>query len=567
MISEEYADIVAKRIVPTEDEGIRLILRNCVQSTKFFAQTFLQETFCDPMTYQHDEVWDMVDDETVPKTCICAWRGFGKSSIIGAKIIKSILFRQHRFVLHVSKTHDFAATETESIKQELLANAVIREVFGSIKAQEYSDVDLSFSRKSWFACDPKTGEPICFVVPKGANQQVRGSKVRIFGKNQRPTFISIDDLEDDEEILNEESRRKLRRWFNGALQPCVDPRHTPNPRTNRWVVSKDPEWIAPWRIFYIDTLKHQDANMAHLLESSDWRGVTFPQAEMRTETDPATGKERKQFYSLVPEVVTHAQIRRMVKVAQADGTMDEFARERLCLPTSPDTACWTPDSFKHYHDSKSNLNSNPNVFRFIIVDPAKTAKQSSAYTAILGVAADRMSRKIYFRDLVNQRLEPEQITQRTFEMAIALNTPNIAVEETGLGDIIKFMFENAARTKGLHINWEWLKATRRRAGDYGSDRNAAKVARASMVLPHYRAGSVYHDYTLKHSALERQMLSYPLCTNWDALDCAGYVPQVMQRYKVYFEPEAKDAQKTYFEEDIEYRELDSIIENHDWAVI
>lgn len=567
MISEEQADLVAQRIIPTQDEGLRVILRNCVQSTKFFAQTFLQETFDGVMTYQHDAVWDLIDDETIPKTAICAWRGFGKSSTIEAKIIKSILFRQHRFAMYVSKSHDFAATETETIKQELLVNSAIREVFGSLKAQAYSDVDLSFSRKSWFACDPKTGEPICFIVPKGANQQVRGSKVRISNKNQRPTFIGIDDLEDDEEVLNEDLRKKLRRWFTGALEPCVDPRHAPDPRTNRWVPSKNPEWTPPWRLFYIDTLKHQDANMAHLLDSSDWQGITFPQAELRVSTDTA-GKEKKEFFSLVPEIVSHAQVRRAVDVANADGNMDEFAREKLCLPMAPDSACWTPESFQHYNDGDLKLNSEPDVFRFIIVDPAKTSKQSSAFTAILGVAIDRIKQRVYLRDLINARMEPELITDKTFEMAIALNTRNIAVETAGLGEIGEFMFENAAAMKGISINWEWLNATLSGSrGDYGTGKDAAKRVRGSLVLPLYRAGVVWHDWTLKRSALERQMLSFPLCKNWDALDCAGYIPEVMKRYGISLDKPEEKKREQFFEDDAYYNELDFVIENRDWAVI
>ncbi len=156
-----YLDSAHERGVnPMKDDLIRMINERCIYDTQFFAQTYMAESFEDPMTYQNKEVWALLDDESQPKTAVCAWRGFGKTTMYVAKRVKSICFRHRQFMMLVGSSHDYAAQITESIKSEILANHRIRFVFGNMKARSYEDVDLAFSKKSWFACDPQTGEHV-----------------------------------------------------------------------------------------------------------------------------------------------------------------------------------------------------------------------------------------------------------------------------------------------------------------------------------------------------------------------------------------------------------------------
>ena len=39
--------------------------------------------------------------------------------------------------------------------------------------------------------------------------------------NKRPNLVVVDDLENDEAVVNRDRREKLKRWFNGALLPCL----------------------------------------------------------------------------------------------------------------------------------------------------------------------------------------------------------------------------------------------------------------------------------------------------------------------------------------------------------
>lgn len=557
------------QIIDTDDSWLRETLLNSLRSTRHFAITFMPDTFSDPMTYQHDDVWANMDDDELPLFCACAWRGFGKTSMGIARKVKGVLFRQFRYIMCVGASHDYAAGITENVKAELMANPYIREVFGSIKPKNLDDVDFTFSKKAFFCCDPKTGEPISFIHPKGCGQRVRGANIRIMGRLQRPDYIDIDDLEDDEEVLNEESRKKTRSWFNAALLHCV-PRDRPNARTRRWDRSADPLWKPPWRVFYTDTLKHEDANIAHIMGDTAWKHAVYAQAEFRE-----TENGKRKLFSLVPELISNAKCRAEWSDAERRGELDGYCQEKLCQPMSPENACWTRDMFKYYDETtigsslkKHGLNNLPHIDRFLIVDPARTANQRSDYTGILAVAADCKDGKIYFRREINQRLKPSQILDTVFDLALELNTRVIAIEATGLEDHLRHQYTSEAQRRRLDVEFVWLKSHALPRGNFGTGREAPKRARASMILPYYEKGHVWHEEGLKNGALEGQELSFPKSTHWDILDCAGYVPQLLELGGRYFEPQVAGTTKSGegFEDDVDWDRLTEEIHGRNWCI-
>lgn len=561
-----WLDDLIERDRPVSDDPRthELLLIRIGRDTQFFAEVFLNESFDEPFTHQTDEIYKRFDDDTLPKTCICMWRGGGKSAAAKAHVIKGICLRKFRYVMWVSKSHDSSANETESIKTELLQNVRIKKFFGYFKSKNFEGIDVSFSKKAWYACDPHTGSPICFIQPKGAEQQVRGANVRIFGRFQRVDLIISDDLEDRNNIDNEEIRTNVRRWFMGDLSNCVS-RKRPDPRTNRWKRTKNKLWRPPWRIIYIDTLKHEDSLMAHLLESSEFDSVRLPQSVLREEPDGT-----KNYYSEVPELISHEQVRREARYAEENGTIDEYCREKMCLPISPEHACWTRSMFLYFSDREMRIQDDPQYHRMLIVDPAKTANQRSAYTAILACAYHLTSGQIFIRDLINEKLSPHMILVRTMEMALATNSRMIAVEVTGLSDWIKHQFEDYATMQGLSssINFHWLEGNIIPKGDFGTGKDAPKRARASMILPYYQQGKVFHENIIKESPLEQQQLSYPRPAFWDALDCAGYIPKVLRDLGIFQQPSqlGVNEHRPDFTGAEEYQKLGELISAGNWRL-
>lgn len=541
------------------------MLLKSMASTEYFCRTFLTDTYYKKMTHQQKAALASIDDNTIPKLALCCFRGFGKSSYGEATAIKGVCFRQMPHAMFVGSNEELATASTENIKTELMTNPNIVELFGKFKPGKLTEMTYGFSKKSYFLVDPVTGKSISFIHPKGAKQRVRSTRMKVDGRTWRPYFISIDDLEDDEEVLNSETRAKLSRWFHNGLLHCVDT-NRPNPKTNRWNVdTKDPFWIPPWRILYTDTLKHADALIAHIQADTEWVSHNYPQAEFRLDNDG-----RKRLYSLVPEIITTAQVRVEYEAARARGGLTGYCQEKLCSPMSEEDACWKREMF-HYYDEQTigdttsmfGLNKNADMDRFVIVDPARTNNMKSCPSGILFCGVDYKTGRIYFRKEINQRLSQDEMLDCTFNTAFDMNTRIIAVEITGLGDAGKWMWMNYAQMKGYNqFEFVWLEAKGLPKGDFGKGDDAPKRARASQILPYYQQHMVYHDVSLKGGSLEGQELSYPMSVQWDILDCAGYVPTMLDMSGRCFDATAtkdSDPKPLRFEDNIDWDEMTAML--------
>ena len=555
-----------ERPKPDKDERIIGIAARGRFDTRFFAHCFLAETFDRPTTWQYDKQWDILDNDSLPKIAQLAWRGFGKSAAMTAKMVKGICYRQLIYAIYVSKTNESATSETENVKREILGNERIRYVFGNFKGQTYNGVETQFSRTAWYVSDPsRDGEPFGFINPRGAEQQVRGTNVHLRGRKQRPNMIFCDDLEDDQLVLSEENRQSLSRWFFGSLMEIIDTAKQPASSTRRWNVK--PGEFPPWRVFYADTLKHEDALIAHLVQDPSWQSVVLPQCERRLCDD---GKNR--YFSLVPELVTHEQVREEAANAKRQNRLDTYAREKMCKPVPPEEAQWTRDGFKYYRDEEAKLNNNPNIDRFIVVDPAKSANPKSDPSAALFCAADSKGGALYFRHLINERMEPHEFSDEVLRLSLVYNTPHLFIEHTGGSDGLKHHWKNRAAERRLPVEFYWLSAHQpTRYGDYGTGRDAVKRARAAQIIPYYKMGYVYHDESLKNSALEQQELSYPKPARWDALDCAGYVPQALEFMGRYMIPQIEDEKEDDYANPYDAfdndSDIDRMIETGNWMML
>ena len=591
-------DSYLESLQETGDPVVQDILRKSLFDTKYFAQTFLAETFDHPMTHQHDRFWELLDDETKPNTVICAWRGVGKSVSAEAKAMHAGCFRHRRFVLYIGQTFELAARETENMKAEFLGNPMIRQVFGNLKTKKYEGMDISSSKRDWFLCDPTTGEPFMLVMPRGSNQGVRGLNVRIGRKIVRPDLIIVDDPEHDKEINSEENRRRFRTWLHASLMNCIDTKRL-FARQGNDSYSKEmralygPDY-AMSRIIYVDTLKHEDARIAHLLEDPTWTGCRMSMCDImeREKWDSTVYRgdlskalqqraskfflkypnEERFYYSNVPELISDAEVFRQVVSARHEQVLGEFYREKMCMPTSVEGATFARELFQYYLDAVSNIQTNQDIVRAIIVDPARSVNVEHAYTAMLAVSIDPLQRKIHMRRIVNRRMKPNEIYDECFKVALETNSRYIAVEETGLKEFIRQPFEDAARMRNLPVRFLWLNArSGQNIGDFGSGREAAKRARAAQIAPYYHDKMVWHDESLKDSAFEQQMLSYPRPRFWDLLDCAGYVPAVMAELGIHFAPPEPDpfgsnAQPTFPDESESFQQTQDILARR-WSII
>jgi len=137
-------------------------------------------------------------------------RGFAKSTWIKIDALHDIVYGLEPVILYISNTLRDAQFHFESIKTELENNQFLIKTYGNLVPPE-SDLG-----RKWTNTHFETSNG-CNMVARGAG---KGRGVNI--KNQRPTKIICDDVEDDEQVKSLDRRIKLHEWLYSVVFPSKD---------------------------------------------------------------------------------------------------------------------------------------------------------------------------------------------------------------------------------------------------------------------------------------------------------------------------------------------------------
>lgn len=505
----------------------------------YFCRYFLAESFKKPFTPARREFARNFSNPDLARVWGMASRGFGKSALIVAEMIRGCCFRLYPFIVYSSSELGLAEARTNAVKSALLSNHRIRLFFGNMTPQFVDGRREAFGTESYTLSDPDTNIPFCVVVPKSEGTTVNGLLESINGVFVRPSFLVSDDGEDRSRVDSEEYRQQHQDWLFDTFFNCVDTDHEPD--HNRWKRQRGER--APWLLRVFDTCKHEGAALEAIAADPSWTGARYPAAE---EVEPGV------FRSLNP-AVTDEQVQAKYESAKKRPTgAGGFYREFMCVAREAAESTF-PSTFRYYHEHDLKLNEDPHVHRIIIVDPARTPDSSSAYTAMLAVAVDAAKNTIYLRRLVNDHLSIDTIADTLFRLAAEMNTYILCVEDAGLNDWIKGPLMRGAELRNMFPLWMWLPpggnniAT---SGSFGTGKAAIKRRRAASAIGFYKPflpthpdGSVWHEDSLRNSALEQQMHSYPNPARWDALDTLAYLDYVLRQLGIVFDFQIEDGEE------------------------
>ena len=158
----------------------------------------------------HHQLFQLTEDESIRAAVIEAFRGSGKTTIIGLSyVIWSIVGRQQKkFVLILAQTQEQARQNLANIKSELETNSLLRSDLGPFEEpdDEWRSVSIVL---------PKYGARIMIA---SIDKPVRGLR----HKEHRPDLIICDDLEDLDTVRTRESRDKIYNWITGDVLPIGD---------------------------------------------------------------------------------------------------------------------------------------------------------------------------------------------------------------------------------------------------------------------------------------------------------------------------------------------------------
>jgi len=464
---------------PTKDPIIRGVVEEIAADTEEFIKFIFPpdetEQYEKPMSPMHREMLELLDGPE-QRVCILAPRGIGKTSLFEAFALRKIIYRDTKFLMYVSASQTHAETQTENIKATLSTNANIRRLFGSPKVGDAEeDIRDSFSRRAWTAYGD------CLVVPRGSGQQVRGSRWR---GGVRPDLIIIDDLEDDETVMSEDQRAKRKSWFFGALLKCVSPYKNS-------------------KIVYVDTLKHEDALPTYLEHLEGWTFRRYSACDENMKT-------------LIPEFWSQEKIDRDYKDHQAAGTLDEFYREMLNIPVSPQTASFRTSYFKYYEEAELSGPDADRLETVVIIDPAKTLTPQSDFSAVVGVSVNQRLASVYVRDIVNARLYPDDLYGEIVSMLMRLKCRTVGLEVTSLNEFVLYPFKQyLAKRRLFDVEIIELKPRQK------------KEDRIKALIPLYRMGMIYHNKACC-APLEQQLVSYPRAKHDDVSDAMAYSVELFE---------------------------------------
>jgi predicted phage terminase large subunit-like protein len=456
------------------DSTMQDLLVECARSFKTHCQVFLPERFNSPFSkIIHDPIFDVLESDA-QRIVIVAPRGTGKTSTFNIGYGSwNLLFGQKKYFVPISATEGMAIQQSENLKNELIGNIDILKVFGDIRGDE-------FSKERWTT---KFGS---LVMPRGAGQQIRGL---LHGIN-RPDLFVLDDLETDEGVINEDTRKKTKEWFLSNVMNAVD-----RPKKN-------------WRIVVVGTLLHEDSLLANLIDDPNWVHLHV-------------GICDQAFKSNWPEKFPDSEITSIVEQYRAQRQMDIFAREYLGQATHTENASFSKEFFKYYEETEAELNRNHDIENIVIVDPAKSKKKTSDYSAIVGWGVNMKTNALYVRDLVMKRLRPDEIIEESLAMCERLRARVLGVEITGLNEFATYPFKTEMTKRGLSIELVELHA------------RGKKEDRIGSLIPFYRQGLVFHRREVT-GPLEAQLLSFPRSKFDDAMDGASYIVPMLEKGERYF---------------------------------
>jgi len=310
------------------------------------------------------------------KVALAAPRGHSKSTAIThAYVLANVLFRERKFVLIVSSTEAQSVLFLNDIKNEIMGNEDLRELFGVQKIIKDSETDIIIQFDD--------GEKFR-ILAKGSEQKLRGLK----WMGKRPDLIVGDDLEDDEQVLNKERREKFRNWFFGALVPSLSDTGI---------------------IRVVGTILHFDSLLENLLHNGAWESRRY--------------RAHNEDFSFIlwPEQWPEERLRATRQEFTDMGYPEGYSQEYLNYPIDESSALFKKSDILPIKDTEEPLTY------YFGGDFAVSKAQTADFTVIAVVGVNSVGR-LKVVDIIRGRFDSLETVDELFLAYIKYRPEKIIVE-------------------------------------------------------------------------------------------------------------------------------------------
>lgn len=447
-----------------------------------FSESLLKGGFDDPQPTPdfHMELWDMCcSDHTF--VSIAAPRGHAKSTAIThAYVLANVCFREASYVMIVSDTEEQAVLFLEDIKNELLENMPLREAFGIQRLTKDAGADI--------ICLMEDGHKFR-IIAKGSEQKIRGRKWR----GKRPDLIVGDDLENDEIVMNEERRKKFRRWMNNALIPA---------RAKR-----------KGKIRIVGTILHLDSFLERTMPPFDDKEHTKTDGlrYWSTKPDPVWYSKRfrghnEDFSKLLwPEQWPTEDYEKERRRYEEDGNPEGYSQEYLNYPIDEKSAHFQKADFLPWENRGEYLEY------YIGGDLAISKSDTAAYTVFVVVGLNRQG-KLVVVHVTRERMDSLEIMDEMFRLTQRYNPEIFFLEEENIARSLGSVIDLQMTERGIFIPIETQTPTQ------------DKVKRSQAIRTRMRAGSVEFDKEAEwYENFHMELITFPRGKYMDQVDAFSHI--------------------------------------------
>lgn len=376
------------------------------------------------------------------------------------------------------------------IKRELLENEDIRELFdlGELKKDTEDDVIIECNDGYQFR-----------IQARGAEQKLRGLK----WNNKRPDLIIGDDLEGDEQVQNRDRRIKLKRWFYGALLPCL---------------SKDGIIRLVGTILHLDSLLESfmpEQLLGPARQKQLVREELVEYTEAKTTWKSVKYRAHNEDFSKIlwPDKWTEKALRDLREDYVRQGLQDVYSQEMLNVPIDEARSFFKRNDFH----PMSELDRKRKVNYYIAADLAITGKQRSDWTVftIGGMDEDGV---LHIRNVVRDRMDGMEIVETILSLNTIYKPALFAVED---GQISKSLLPYLNEAMMKHQNFVPLRLIKP---------TQDKITRAHSIQARMRIGGVKFDKDQDwYLTFEDELMKFPRDKHDDQVDSFAHLGAIVDR--------------------------------------
>lgn len=329
-------------------------------------------------------------------------------------------------------------------------------------------------------------------------------------------------MENDELVLNKERREKMRRWFYGALLPCLSPSGV---------------------IRVVGTILHMDSLLERLMPETQLMGNrrnALLQSDLKTWTNYQTPWKSVRYKAhngdfsqiLWPERYDAKYFQDKYVDYMVQGIPDAYSQEYLNTPLDEATSYFKRTDFlpRNSEDKKKNLHY------YITVDLAITEHEKADWSVFLvaGMDEDRM---LHVVNVVRERLDARDIVDMLLALQQRYKPEAVGIEDTQVSKSIGPFLNEEMVAKNTFINLIQLKHG-------GKD----KIARARSIQARMRARGVKFDTDADwFIGFQDELMQFPRAKHDDQTDAFAYLGlMLLQLIEAPTEQEVRDQE--YYEE-------------------